>query len=266
MFAASGRACTDSVHVTILCYHAVRDDWESPLAARVAEFELHCRTLASSRTVVDLAAAVRRLDRSWRLPAGLAAITFDDGFPDFAINAAPVLARYGLPATMFLVAGTLDATGQPVNWVHPAPPFELHTLTRDQVLELADAGVTFGSHSYRHLDLDTLDEQTCTDDLRASRELLEDLLGTAVPFLAYPRGRHSETARRAARAAGYSHAFALPETREEPGPFAIPRVGVFRGNGPRTLQIKLSRRYLPLRTGPVFPALRRVRDVSRLRR
>ena len=84
-------------------------------------------------------------------------------------------------------------------------------------------------------------------DLRRSREFLEDLLKTPVPFLAYPRGLHDDGVRRAARLAGYSHAFALPEGPERVDEYAVPRVGIHRGNGTRTLAVKSHRRYLDVR-------------------
>jgi peptidoglycan/xylan/chitin deacetylase (PgdA/CDA1 family) len=248
--------------VTILCYHAVRDDWDSQLAVRTSEFAQHCAAPARARTVVDLPTAVAALDRSWRLPRGMAALTFDDGFADFFEHAAPTLARFGLPATMFLVAATLEPGGQAVDWVRPAPSLPLSTLTLDQVRALQDRGVQFQSHSRRHFDLDTLTEDECYQDLLASREHLEDVLGRPVPFLAYPRGRHDAAVRRAAERAGYTHAFSLPESRETAGPYAVPRVGIFRGNRAATLRIKSSRWYLPLRTSPVFPLARRLVDAA----
>lgn len=249
--------------MTILCYHAVRDDWDSVLAVRVAEFEAHCRHLAARRTVVDLETAVRRLDGSGRLPRGQTAITFDDGFSDFAVHAAPVLDRHRLPATMFLVAETLTPGGRPVDWIRPAPSIPLSTLTVEQVLELRDRGVTFGSHSYSHHDLDVLDAAACERDLRTSREVLEDVLEQPLTLLAYPRGRHNRRVRAAAARAGYRYAFTLPEGPEQPSAHAVPRIGVFRGNGVTTLRVKGSRWYLPMRTSRAFPALQSVRRAVR---
>jgi len=251
--------------MTILCYHSVDAAWESPLASRPAEFAAHCAWLARHRTVVPLAEAATRLDRSGRLPSGLAAITFDDGFTGVLEHAAPVLRRHGLPATVFLVAQTLTEEGLPARWVRTPPPWPLTTLTREQVLELRDLGVDLQSHSWAHLDLVDLGFEACVADLRASRELLEDLLGGPVTHLAYPRGRHDADVRRAAERAGYTHAYALPEKPEQPGPYAVPRVGIHRGNGTRTLAVKSRRSYLPARHGPVGVVARRAARILRSR-
>jgi peptidoglycan/xylan/chitin deacetylase (PgdA/CDA1 family) len=243
--------------VTILCYHSVQPDWVSPLSITPEAFRAQAEWLAQQGRVLPLSEAVARLDRSGRIPAGATAMTFDDGFAALHEYALPVLTRHRLAATVFLVAETLTPQGRTVDWVDTPPPYPLRTLTVDQVREMQDDGVEFASHSYSHLDLTTLAYADCVADLRRSRELLEDLLHQRVPFLAYPRGRHDAHVRLAAERAGYSHAFTLPQTRERPGPFAVPRVGIFPGNDVRVMRLKLRRSYLPVRTSPVFPLLRR---------
>lgn len=246
--------------MTVLCYHAVHPEWTSPLSMHPATFAAHCRWLDAHRDVLDLDMAVQRMSPAGRLPGGTAAVTFDDGFASVHDHAWPILTRHRLPATVFLVAQTLTETGQPVDWIDTAPPYESDTLTLDQVLEMQQGGVAFQSHSYRHADLTQLSYAECLADLRQSRDLLESLLGRSVRFLAYPRGRHAPHVREAAEKAGYSHAFALPEGPEPVGSHALPRVGLYRGNGVRGLQVKAARSYLPVRTGRAFQLARRAKD------
>jgi peptidoglycan/xylan/chitin deacetylase (PgdA/CDA1 family) len=240
--------------MTILCYHSVRPDWESALAVRPDDFARQCAWLARRRRVLPVAEAVGRLDRSGRLPRGTAALTFDDGFADLHEHALPVLRRHRLPATVFLVAQTLALQGQPIDWVDtpPALPDTLTTLRLDQVLEMQEAGVDFQSHSCAHRDLTTLGFDACVRDLRDSRELLSDLLGREVDMVAYPRGRHDESVRRAAERAGFRWGFALPEQAEDPGAFSIPRVGIYRRNSMAAVRVKSVRSYLSLRLDPRF--------------
>jgi peptidoglycan/xylan/chitin deacetylase (PgdA/CDA1 family) len=179
----------------------------------------------------------------------------------------PVLTRERLPATVFLVAETLTPAGRPVDWVDTPGTEPLSTLTLDQVRGMQDAGVDFQSHSWAHHDLTGLSYEDCVRDLRESREFLSEVLGRQVTLLAYPRGLHDADVRKAAAAAGYSHSFTLPETAEEPGPHAIPRVGIYRGNGPFSVRVKAARPYLRVRTSdPLARGARRVkRVVSRVR-
>ena len=93
------------------------------------------------------------------------------------------------------------------------------------------------------------------------------MLGRPVRLLAYPRGRHAPHVRDAARKAGYTHAFALPEGPEPVGPYSLPRVGLYRHNGVRDLRVKLTPGYLAVRSGRAFRAARRAsRALPGLRR
>lgn len=245
--------------MTILCYHAVQPGWRSPLAVTPQAFEEQMRWLARHRRVVALEEAMAVADRRFRLPRGMTAITFDDGFSTLHDHAFPILRDLGLPSTVFVVAETLTEAGRIVDWVDTPPSgSSLRTLDLDQLLEMQDAGMTTGSHSFSHRVLTAMPPDEIESDLRQSRELLEDLLGRPVPFLAYPRGFHDEAVRSAAARAGYRNSFTLPESREAVGPHAVPRVGVYPGNGLRSLRTKHLRPYLAVRTSPVYPMVRRV--------
>ncbi len=244
--------------MNILCYHAVEDGWNAPLAVTPAAFERHCSWLSRNARVVPLAVAVEELSGWSRLPRKTTAITFDDAYESVYTNAFPILERYKLPATVFTIAETLTAEGREPDWVDIPPPRPVRTLSLDQILEMQDAGVDFESHSYSHRDLTTLSEAECEQDLGSSRELLEGLLGRPVPFLAYPRGRHDASVRRAAECAGYAHAFTLPEAHEPLGPYSIPRVGLHLGNGTRSIAIKTNPWYLAMRMSRMYPLLQSV--------
>jgi peptidoglycan/xylan/chitin deacetylase (PgdA/CDA1 family) len=239
--------------MSILCYHAVDPRWESTLSLTPAEFERQCEWLARRRSVIPLQDAVAALDPSFRLPRGRVSITFDDGFEELYHHAVPRLRAHNLTATVFVVAATLTPEGHDVDWVDTPPPWKLQTLSLDQILELEEYGIRSESHSWAHHDLTTLTEEECFRDLSRSRELLEELLGRPVRFLAFPRGRHAPHVRRAAARAGYAFAFSLPDGPEPVEAHAVPRVGVHRGNGLGALAIKSSRWYLRMRLSKAVP-------------
>ncbi len=243
--------------MAILCYHTVEAGWTSSLSLEPDAFDEHCRWLARHRSVIGLREATAALDRRYRLPPKVVALTFDDGFAGLHDHALPILLRHRLPATVFVVADTLVPPGKEIDWVDQAVPVPLRTLTLPQLEEMAAEGIGIGSHSTRHADLTTLSEDDCRADLLHSRELLEDLLRRPVPQLAYPRGRHDPGVRRAAEQAGFEVAYSLPQGPEATGKFAIPRVGVFGGNTLGHLRTKTQRWY---------PAVRRSASVARLRR
>lgn len=244
--------------MSILCYHAVDPSWESPLAVSPQVFVSHCEWLARHRHVVPLSVALERMNRRGRLPRGMVALTFDDGFAQLDELVFPVLAKYRLPATVFLVAATLTEQGHPVDWVDTAPDWELQTLTLDEVLDTQGDLIEFESHSWSHLSLTDLGEEECRKDLAQSRVLLEDVLGKRVDLLAYPRGLHDAKVRRATEAAGYRHGIALPISRETPGPFAVPRVGIYPWNGSRALRLKTGEGFHRVRQNRLFPKVRAI--------
>jgi peptidoglycan/xylan/chitin deacetylase (PgdA/CDA1 family) len=244
--------------MTILCYHAVQDDWSSPLAVSPAQFEAHVAWLVAHRTLLPVHEAAGRVGRWGRLPRGMAALTFDDGFRSVYDHALPLLASRRLPAAVFVVAGTIGERRRAVDWVDDPPQDQLQTLSEEQILGLHRSGVAIGSHSDAHHDLTELSDGDCEADLRRSREVLEDLLRSSVDLLAYPRGRHDDRVRRAAERAGFRFAFSLPERREPAGPFAVQRVGVYRENTVRDLAVKCAPGYLRVRTSSLYLGLQRL--------
>ena len=92
----------------ILLYHRVSDTPTDPylLRVRTRHFEQQMEVLARRGRVMPLRAlaAHRRLGS---LPQGAIAITFDDGYVDNLRIAKPILQKHGLPATVFMTAGTI---------------------------------------------------------------------------------------------------------------------------------------------------------------
>jgi peptidoglycan/xylan/chitin deacetylase (PgdA/CDA1 family) len=95
--------------LSVLIFHRVlaAPDPLRPNEPTVAMFEQRLRWLHRHCNVMPLAAAVAAL-REGTLPERAAAITFDDGYADNHRLAAPALARWGLPATVFVATGFLD--------------------------------------------------------------------------------------------------------------------------------------------------------------
>ncbi len=99
--------------LTILTYHRVlplRASLEYPFQGMVMPrdlFEAQMAHLASKHNVVPLADAIRLLAQD-RLPGRAVSITFDDGYRDNFDHALPVLRKYGISATFFLVTRAID--------------------------------------------------------------------------------------------------------------------------------------------------------------
>lgn len=98
---------------TVLMYHSVADNpqarfVEPAMHMSPATFEAQVRWLAEHRHVVSLDTLVERLSRGEATPAGTVVLTFDDGYLDNLEVAAPILAKYHLPATLYLATGYVE--------------------------------------------------------------------------------------------------------------------------------------------------------------
>lgn len=98
--------------LVIVCYHRVlpaleRENYIIPaLAVTPDMFEAHLATAIKLYHCVPLHEAMNK----WKKPAHdkpLLAITFDDGYADNALHAAPILEKSGARATFFVVSGLI---------------------------------------------------------------------------------------------------------------------------------------------------------------
>jgi len=86
----------------ILLYHRVTRPDRDPqlLCVSPENFAAQLEALGRMRRVIPLSELARDLRRGHVKP-GTAAITFDDGYADNIHEAAPILRRFGMPATVF---------------------------------------------------------------------------------------------------------------------------------------------------------------------
>ncbi|MDR0300264.1 MAG: polysaccharide deacetylase family protein [Streptococcaceae bacterium] len=103
-------------------------------------------------------------------------LTFDDGYQDFYVNAFPLLKKYKMHATSFVITGKVGQAGY---------------LTTDEIKEMAKSGlVDFQSHTVNHVSLDT-DDATQTSELQQSKAYLDKLLNQKTHVICYPSGSHN---------------------------------------------------------------------------
>jgi len=179
------RLRAQGTRIPILMYHGISDFDDSRrhpyyrtlTAPRV--FDQHLKFLHDNgyRTT-SLSDAVRCLRGSEPDTKKTVVITFDDGFQDFYTNAFPTLGRYGFSATMFLPTAYIDRYVRKFN--------DVECLTWSQVRELQNAGMQFGSHTVTHPQLKNLDLKNLEDEIRCSKQRIEEELGSPVTSFAYP--------------------------------------------------------------------------------
>ena len=105
-------------------------------------------------------------------------LTFDDGFRDFYTHAFPILQKCGLNATVYLPTEYINKKTKPF--------LGKECLTWAEVRELNKLGVAFGSHTVTHPTLRLLSESDLEREIRCSKEIIEDELGSSIYSFAYP--------------------------------------------------------------------------------
>ncbi|MGH9934634.1 MAG: polysaccharide deacetylase family protein, partial [Blastocatellia bacterium] len=92
----------------ILTYHRFSASENDDGGTSARAFAEQLEYLKAHYNVVPLSRLVERIIASEPLPHGLAAITIDDGYRDSYEVAYPLLRRYGLTASLFVVTGFAD--------------------------------------------------------------------------------------------------------------------------------------------------------------
>jgi peptidoglycan/xylan/chitin deacetylase (PgdA/CDA1 family) len=181
------------IRIPILMYHSISDEPESGhpyfwINTSPKRFAEHMRLMKENDyKVISLTDAVDFLGNASTVldeQAGkgshprYAVVTFDDGFADFRTEAFPILAEHGFSATVFLPTGFISDSGSNLKGKM--------CLRWDDVRELAKSGVRFGSHTVTHPKLRGIPWDQVEKELRESKNILEDRLGTEVESFSYP--------------------------------------------------------------------------------
>jgi peptidoglycan/xylan/chitin deacetylase (PgdA/CDA1 family) len=147
--------------------------------------------------------AFAALEQSQPLPREALMITFDDGYRDILWNAMPVLARFHLPATAYVVTGRISGSD---------PSF----LTWSELRRLELNRIAIGSHTVDHAEIPFLSDARALYELRSSRRALERRLHHPVQWFSYPAGAMTPHAAELVRKAGYVLAVTTePGSRQE---------------------------------------------------
>lgn len=243
-----------SNQVPILTYHSV-DDSGSVISLNEREFEHQIASLHRwGYRPLSLIDAVRKVRAGEPLPARHVIFTFDDGFRNNLTIATPILLRYGYTATIFIATGY---TGKESSWPrqHASIP-RLPMMTPAELREIKTAGIDLGAHTHTHPFLAELEPDAAREEIRRSKDELENHIGEAVPLFSYPYGSFHDAAHGAA-AEMFEAAISirLGRMRADGDLYAIERINAAGG-----LMRKLPFRLLAIGEFGAYLALKKARD------
>jgi O-antigen biosynthesis protein len=214
--------------VPILLYHGVSTDASPGFRRWVVEpnrFAEHVEFLAAGgHHPVTVSQLARGLSGQSTLPDRPVAVTFDDGFADFATGAFPTLSRPAFPVSLYVTTGYVGADSR---WLDRAGEGDRPMLDWDTVRRLDRSGlVEIGAHGHTHRQLDVLPARDLPVEVHNSKRRLEDQLGHEVVSFAYPHGYSSRRVREAVASAGFTSACAVKHALSGPGDdrYALSRI------------------------------------------
>jgi peptidoglycan/xylan/chitin deacetylase (PgdA/CDA1 family) len=189
---------------------------------------------------VTLSEGIRRLRT--RNAARCVALTFDDGYADNVVNAAPILAEYGFGATCFVVS---DRIGSHNTWDAELLGGRKSLMNEAQLKTWVDAGFEVGSHTCTHPDLTTLSREAVMEELVGSRNTLHRLIGAPIATFCYPFGRLNTDSVGCVGRAGYRLAVTTRRGRATPDDdsLTLPRLSVSGNKGVANVLLKAATPY-----------------------
>jgi len=227
--------------VIVLAYHAVSEKWPCELAVTQRQLE------AQVRLLIDRGFRAATFSEAVLAPSSsrMFAITFDDAYRSTFDLAYPILARLGIPATVF-VPTAFPGRDSPMtwpeieHWLDGPHERELLPVSWTQLSQLVEAGWEVGSHTHSHARLTQLDDDSLARELRTSRRECEAHLAWSCQTLAYPYGDDDPRVIKAAETAGYEAACTLSRRVKPAVPLHWPRIGVYRRDHPLRFRLKVS--------------------------
>ena len=172
---------------SVLMYHRVNENLDEEMTVHKDEFEKMIKVFSQNYKVISLVDLIAKLKKKEKLDSKTIVITFDDGYKDNYEYAAPILKKYGLPATFFVTSGYID-TKRIFEW-DKVNPNKHDMMTWDDVRDLSRLGFDIGSHTVNHVNLGKVDVETAITELTKSKQKIENELNKEIRLFAYPFGR-----------------------------------------------------------------------------
>jgi len=139
------------------------------------------------------------------LPKKSIIISFDDGYRDNFLNAFPVLKEFGFTATVFICPGIIGKDKK-MAWCKDLN-IERDMLNEQEIKEMANYGITFGSHTVNHPYLTQIDHKEAEKEIQDSRKMVSDLIGMPIDTFCYPYGDYNKEIKKLVKESGFDMAF-----------------------------------------------------------
>ena len=161
--------------VPVLMYHAVSDNpWgDTTLFVSIKNFELQMKYLYDNGYIPLFLSEIDSA-KNYDKPI---VVTFDDGYKNIYDYAYPILKKYNVKSSFYLITDWMDGD----TYISPEMAVE---LDKSKLFEI-------GVHTKTHVKLGTLDYDTQYNEIIESKNTLEKLLNKKITTIAYPYGSYN---------------------------------------------------------------------------
>jgi peptidoglycan/xylan/chitin deacetylase (PgdA/CDA1 family) len=192
--ASSPDVASTPVYLTVVMYHYVevvtdkKDFIRKRLAVTPTAFEKQLIYLQTKGYTFYFAKDIPQLmSNPQEKPVVL---TFDDGYADFYTDAYPILKKYNIKATIYIIYNFIG---------HP------NYMTESQLQELAKSNlIEIGCHTFNHYSLPSSSSAVAQNEIINSKAALEKKFGIKIYTFAYPYGAYNASLELLAKQAGYT--------------------------------------------------------------
>ncbi|MBQ4066297.1 MAG: polysaccharide deacetylase family protein [Clostridia bacterium] len=197
---------------TTLMYHCVHD---VPYTENTALFVRPSELEEQLKVLKELNIRTLFADEFGPQPVNSVILTFDDGYEDNYTYMFPLIKKYNVKVTVYMIGYKIDKPGY---------------LSTEQIKEMSDSGlVQFGCHTLDHPSLTGLSEQGIREQFEGTNWLVSQITGKEVTTVAYPSGDYNETVMDIAREY-YSFAYTTDDDMYVgQDPMMQPRYAILRG-------------------------------------
>lgn len=186
----------NTYRLPIVLYHYVEevddpsDSIRKKMDVEPVIFESHLRKLTDEGFTSYFIAEIPDIISGKKIAAEKSIfLTFDDGYEDFYIHVFPLLKKYHMKATFYVVYNFIGKKGY---------------ISDGQLREIIAMGnIEIGSHTIHHRALKGANTETAREEIVYSKELFEKVYGLDVKTFAYPYGSISSETVQVVKEAGY---------------------------------------------------------------
>ena len=144
----------------ILAYHGIDSYPTNSYTVKLDNFEDQMKYLEENYHVISLLDYLKILENNVIYLPNTVVVTFDDGFKNFYNLAYPILKKYQIPATCFVITSKTDLN---------IADFMCWSDLREI---MAEGLVNIGSHTVSHRPLSKLTDEELTQEIFESKDII----------------------------------------------------------------------------------------------